>query len=35
MAANMRMALVELLRKAELEPDLDFLREAMRVLTQG
>jgi len=35
MAANMRMALVELLRKAEHEPDLDFLREAMRVLTQG
>ena len=35
MAANMRMALVELLRKAELEPNLDFLREGVRVLAQG
>jgi len=29
------MALVELLRKAELEPNLDFLREGVRVLAQG
>ena len=31
----MRMALLELLRKAELERDADFLREGVRVLSQA
>ena len=34
MAADLRMALLELLRKAELEPDTDFLRDGVRVLAQ-
>ena len=34
MAADLRMALLELLRKAELKPDADFLREGVRVLAQ-
>src|SRR5687767_7940564 len=35
MADEMRMALRELLRKAELERDADFLREGVRVLSQA
>jgi putative transposase len=35
MADEMRMALLELLRKAELERDADFLREGVRVLSQA
>src|SRR5919109_1539105 len=35
MAENVSMALTELLRKAEAEPDLDTLREGVRVLTQA
>jgi putative transposase len=34
MADMPRMALMELLRKAAADPDVDFLREALRVLTQ-
>ena len=34
MAEDLRMALLELLRKAELEPDADFLREGVRVLAR-
>jgi putative transposase len=34
MADRPRMALMELLRKAAVDPDVDFLREALRVLTQ-
>jgi transposase-like protein len=34
MAVDLRMALLELLRKAELEPDADFLRDGVRVLAQ-
>jgi transposase-like protein len=35
MADEMRMALLELLRKAELDGDADFLREGVRVLSQA
>src|SRR5438046_2348366 len=35
MAGAVSMALTELLRKAEAEPDLDTLREGVRVLTQA
>ena len=35
MADEVRMALAELLRKAELERDADFLREGVRVLSQA
>jgi putative transposase len=35
MADDLRMALVELLRKAELERDADFLRDGVRVLSQA
>jgi putative transposase len=35
MADELRMALAELLRKAELEGDADFLREGVRVLSQA
>jgi putative transposase len=35
MADELRMALAELLRKAELERDADFLREGVRVLSQA
>lgn len=35
MADEMRMALTELLRKAELDPEQDLLREGLRVLAQG
>lgn len=35
MADELRMALLELLRKAELERDVDFLREGARVLSQA
>ena len=35
MADELRMALLELLRKAELEGDADFLREGVRVLSQA
>jgi putative transposase len=35
MADDLRMALLELLRKAELEHDADFLREGVRVLSQA
>ena len=34
MADEVRMALAELLRKAEAEPGLDFLREGVRVLAR-
>lgn len=34
MADMPRMALIDLLRKAAADPDVDFLREALRVLTQ-
>ena len=34
MADELRMALQELLRKAELNGDVDFLREGVRVLAQ-
>ncbi len=34
MADDLRMALIELLRKAELEKDTDFLREGVRLLSQ-
>ena len=34
MADMPRMALMELLRKAAVDPEVDFLREALRVLTQ-
>src|SRR5215207_2147873 len=34
MADELRMALLELMRKAELEEDADFLREGVRVLAQ-
>lgn len=34
MADTTRMALVDLFRKAGIEPDLDFLREAVRVVSQ-
>lgn len=34
MAEDLRMALQELLRKAELDGDVDFLRKAVRVLAQ-
>ena len=35
MAERVRMALAELLRKADAEPDLDTLREGVRVMTQA
>jgi hypothetical protein len=35
MADEMSMALEELLRKAELNGDVDFLREGVRVLSQA
>jgi putative transposase len=35
MADSLSMALTDLLRKAEVEPDLDTLREGVRVLTQA
>jgi transposase-like protein len=35
MADDLRMALCEVLRKAEMEPDADFLREGVRVLSQA
>jgi len=35
MADDLRMALIELLRKAEVEKDTDFLREGVRVLSQA
>ena len=35
MAEDMRMALLDLLRKAQLERDADFLREGARVLSQA
>lgn len=35
MADDLRMALIELLRKAEMEQDADFLREGVRVLSQA
>src|SRR5918992_1242853 len=35
MADELRMALLELLRKAELERDTDFLRDGVRVLSQA
>jgi putative transposase len=35
MAEDLRMALVELVRKAGVEQDLDFLREGVRVLAQA
>src|ERR687884_1121209 len=35
MADELRIALAELLRKAELERDADFLREGVRVLSQA
>lgn len=34
MADTPRMALMDLLRKAAADPDVDFLREALRVVTQ-
>ena len=34
MAEDLRMALQELLRKAELDGDVDFLRDCVRVLAQ-
>ena len=34
-ADQYRMALTELLRKAQMEGDIDFLREGMRVLSQA
>ncbi len=35
MADSLSMALAELLRKADAEPDLDTLREGARVMTQA
>lgn len=35
MADDLRMALIELLRKAEVEQDTDVLREGVRVLSQA
>src|ERR1700730_2973470 len=35
MAENLSMALAELLRKADAEPDMDTLREGVRVMTQA
>ena len=35
MADEMRMALTELLRKAAVEPELDLVREGLRVLAQA
>jgi len=35
MADAMRMALTELLRKAEVEPEVDLVREGLRVLAQA
>jgi putative transposase len=35
MADEMRVGLLELLRKAEMEHDADFLREGVRVLSQA
>src|SRR5438445_6427668 len=35
MADTLSMALAELLRKADAEPDLDTLREGVRVMTQA
>ena len=34
MAEDLRMALLELLRKAELDEDVDFLREGVRAMAQ-
>ena len=34
MAEELRMALLELLRKAELDEDVDFLREGVRAMAQ-
>ncbi len=35
MAEDVRMALTELLRKGEVDPDLDFLREGVQLLAQA
>jgi hypothetical protein len=35
MAENLSMAVAELLRKADAEPDVDTLREGVRVMTQA
>ena len=35
MAESVSMALMELVRKAELDGDADFLREGVRVLSQA
>ena len=35
MADNLGMALAELLRKADAEPDVDTLREGVRVMSQA
>ena len=35
MAADLRIALAELLRKADVEPDLDVVREGVRVMIQA
>ena len=35
MADEIRMALAELMRKAQVEPDADVLREGVRVLSQA
>ena len=35
MAENLSMALAELLRKADAEPDVDTLREGVRVMTKA
>ena len=35
MAETLSMALAELLRKADAEPDVDTLREGVRVMTQA
>ena len=35
MAEDLRMALQELLRKAELDGDVDFLREGARVFSEA
>lgn len=35
MATDLRMGLAELLRKADVEPDLDFVRESVRMMAQA
>jgi hypothetical protein len=35
MAENLSTALAELLRRADAEPDMDTLREGVRVMTQA